>query len=101
MFTSPLHEVALLLSEQKANQDGMHILGIYYANAIADDRSIGAVPTHLTNAVQERTGSACLLMLDAKKLSEDVRERRHAFRVFVRDAEIRGTWGKSEMQHET
>ncbi|PXF47941.1 ER membrane protein complex subunit 8/9-like [Gracilariopsis chorda] len=101
MFTSPLHEVALLLSEQKAKQDGMHILGIYYANAVADDRSIGVVPTHLANAVQKRTGSACLLLLNAKNLSEDVRKCRHAFRVCVRDGEIRGSWGKSEVQHET
>ncbi|CAN8068618.1 unnamed protein product [Agarophyton chilense] len=98
MFTSPMHEMALLLGEQKARQHNQQIIGVYFSNAISDDTSIAEVPTRLANAVQTRLGSACLLMIDANKLTKDVRRKQHAFRVYIREGEVSGTWGRSEVE---
>lgn len=94
VFTTPVAETALLLAEQKASEHGLRVIGAYFGNEVADDASIGTVPTRVAERVRTHFARACLLMVHTPSLAPGVRRREHCFRLCVRDAEEIGTWAK-------
>lgn len=96
-FTTPLAETALLLAQNASQARELEIVGVYFGNEIAGDRSIGVVPTRLADRVREKIPQACLLMIEAPKLAPAVRVKEHCFRVCARSDTHTGTWGKATL----
>lgn len=96
VFTSPLTECALRLAKALCTQRGQAVVGVYFGNEIADDRSIGVVPTRLAESVRESFESACLLMIEAPNLAPQKRLNTHCFRVCVRDTGD-STWARGTL----
>lgn len=92
-FSPSLAEVALLLARKVADKRGQSVVGVYFGNELADDRSIGVVPTRLADKVRESFSNAVLLMVDAPRLSPQLRTSAHCFRVCTRA----DTWGKGAL----
>lgn len=91
--TTPIAETALLLAEQRAIIQNQKIVGVYFGNEIADDVSIGTIPTQLAERVRSHFAHSCLLMVDGPSLAMDVRRKEHCFRLSVRSKGEAGTWG--------
>lgn len=97
-FTTPMAEIALLLAKKLAAKRQLDLVGVYFGNEVADDRSIGVVPTRLADHVRKSFGDATvLLMIDAPKLAPERRQNEHAFRVCIR----KDTWGKGTLGDDT
>lgn len=100
-FTTPLAETALLLAKSVSQARNLEIVGVYFGNEIAGDRSIGVVPTRLADRVREQFSQACLLMIEAPKLAPAERVKNHCFRVCARSGTQTGTWGKATLPDES
>lgn len=94
IYTVPIAEIAIELAEQNASEHRQRIVGIYFGNEIADDTSIGPVPTRLAERVRSNFPLACLLMVHPPSLAVPARRKEHCFRLCVRDSEAIGTWGR-------
>lgn len=93
-FSTPLAEIALSLAKKLATKRQLDLVGIYFGNEVADDRSIGVVPTRLADHVRQSFGDeTVLLMIEAPKLAPERRRTEHAFRVCSR----KDTWGKGTL----
>ncbi len=93
-FSTPIAEIALLLARKLATKRQLDLVGVYFGNEVATDRSIGVVPTRLGDHVRKTFGDATvLLMIEAPKLAPEVRRTEHAFRVCIR----KETWGKGTL----
>lgn len=95
-FTAPLATMALMLAEEAAESRGERVVGVYFANELADDAGVGTVPTRLAEAVRDAFADACLLVVEAARLAPGVRGLRHCFRVCVRD-EGDSTWARGAL----
>lgn len=95
-FTTPMAEMGLLLAHKLASSRGQELVGVYYGNEIADDRSIGTVPCRIGDKIRERFEKAILLMVESSRLSPERRKTSHCFRVCTRA----DTWGKGVMNDE-
>lgn len=98
VFTSSTAEIALLLAKKLAKRRDLDIVGIYYGNEVCDDRSIGVVPTRLSDHIRSTSPNpshSLLLMIDAPKLAPERRRSEHPFRVCARRDPHTATWGKA------
>ncbi|EQC38135.1 hypothetical protein SDRG_04565 [Saprolegnia diclina VS20] len=67
--TAPFLEFASLCVEAYAAELKLKIVGMYVANARADDVSLGPVHTRIANTVEAQSTRACALVLDNRNLA--------------------------------
>ncbi len=96
-YSTPVAQCALLLAKSVAEERSLQLVGVYFGNEIADDRSIGVVPTRLADKIRQSFPKACLLMIDAPKLAPSERIKSHCFRVCARIDTHTSTWGKGTL----
>jgi hypothetical protein len=84
--TSTLTQIAIMIASTHAELRDVSLVGAYYAPEIANDTDIPRMPTRMAHLIRKETGHrACLLYLDAERLSAERRQLTHCFNLFVLD----------------
>ncbi|CAK4123027.1 unnamed protein product [Aphanomyces euteiches] len=68
--TAPVLEFASMSVEAYAARNKLRIVGLYVANARAEDVALGPVHTRIANTVEGHASRACVLVLDNKALAK-------------------------------
>ncbi len=68
--TAPFLEFASMCIDAHAEKSNMKIIGMYVANARADDTSLGPVHARIANTVDAQSSRSCALVLDNRELAK-------------------------------
>jgi len=67
---APMLEAALMQIEEYCNQHKLSIVGTYFANELLENNNLSNVAIKLGEKIHEQFSSACILLINNKKLSE-------------------------------
>lgn len=94
IWTTPLTQMALYVTEKHAKESNKQVIGLYFANDVPTDQSVPTPPTRIADRIREYFAHAVLLHLDAARLTPEKRESSHCCRVCVKSQKT-GTWSRA------
>lgn len=94
IWTTPLTQMSLYLTEEHAKQKDYQIIGMYFANDVPTDQSIPTPPTRIGDRIHQYFPYPVLLRIEAERLTPERRKSTHCTRVFAKPQQD-GSWGRA------